>query len=116
MECKFTKKVVDERELPCYMCDLIVNIGNEINKLDTDVNSLQFVKDLKELKKLYSTLKSSHKQCVGCGLCFGGQHMAIPTKFQPGIGMLCQYCTEYFSKVGQQRFLKSMEDRNVQNV
>lgn len=74
----------------------------------------------KTLKAEFTKLNNSHKKCAGCGLCFGGNHIALEFRNVPELkGDVCQYCASDIDEHGLEEFIervkraKKEESKNI---
>ena len=63
----------------------------------------------KQAAKTYSELNKSHRRCAGCGLCFGGHHIAKPAATYKELGEVCQWCKKTIDKIGIKKFKESIK-------
>ena len=97
LNCKMVKRIPapsSEGGIPCELCDVLDNMGEKLN---------EFARTFNTLKKTFEALQKTHKRCNGCGLCFGGHHVAFP-KDVPGIGEVCQWCAQEIKDKGLETF------------
>jgi len=98
-----------EDKIPCELCALIYKLREVFSQTSKDIEELEPVIAWREMKKQLHKLEKTHHKCAGCGLCFGGSHIAWPTRNVKGLGDVCQWCTKQIDEVGLQQFMKSRE-------
>ena len=86
------------------------------NKKKNEFNDakLPFTNLLSKLARAVSIIDKGHPKCLGCGLLFGGYHIAYPTTIA-GIGEVCQWCWEDYRKYGRAVFLKRLHQVRKMN-
>jgi len=113
-KCPLTKDAHVE-DAPCDLCALIQKLGELVSKASKEVKELEPIKQFNRMKAGYNELNKTHKRCAGCGLCFGGSHIAFPY-FVNGIGRVCQWCSQDIDKKGIEAFKKSMKRQNEKEL
>lgn len=101
-KCPLKEPIATSEEgtsMPCEVCNVIKHLANVFTELEAKY---------KEIRKEYLEIKRSHWNCAGCGLCFGGKHIAIPNKIE-GLGDVCQWCKVDIDKYGLASFMKRIK-------
>lgn len=123
MNCPITKEKIglsEKGKIPCELCALVQHLhtlvleaGKEIavKKLELlkEFNSLEPVQQFEQMKTELHKLEKSHKRCAGCGLCFGGHHIAVSMRNVPEIGEVCQWCAKEIDRQGLEVFKKRIK-------
>jgi hypothetical protein len=104
-ECIINKVEIGKAEdnVPCELCALILELGKLVNETAKQIKQLEPVIAYEKMKEEFSILNKTHTKCKGCGLCFGGHHLAFPKEVD-GIGEVCQWCEEEIKKLGLKKF------------
>lgn len=109
--CPFLGKDITQLEKePCDFCQLISQIGAIVEKSGKEVRKLEPVIAYNKMQREYKKLKRTHKRCAGCGLCFGGDHIAFPG-IVPGIGEVCQWCEAEIEEGGLDEFKARLKNQ-----
>jgi hypothetical protein len=79
MECPNIKNIGPSTSgcIPCELCSIINELGKLVSETGKQVRQLEPVIAYERMKKEYLKLSNSHAHCAGCGLMFGGQHIAV---------------------------------------
>jgi hypothetical protein len=118
-----------ENNVPCGYCSLMFELQNRASNLRTEIANTELVlsikeaekliakarkqiegseasKALKEMESLSRKVNRSHMKCAGCGLCFGGKHLADNTTHVEGVGDICQWCSAELKRMGIKPWLE----------
>jgi hypothetical protein len=98
----------EENKIPCEYCATIKGLGELVSKAREEIKKLEAVIAFEKMKKEYSKLSRSHDHCAGCGLLFGGYHIAKKMQYIRGIGNVCQWCFQDIEKQGVEEFKERM--------
>jgi len=93
----------------CELCILIKDLGKLVDETAKQIKKLEPVIAFERMKKEYGKLRKTHHVCAGCGLCFGGHHIAFPAKIVPKVGGVCQWCAAEINKNGLTAFKKRLK-------
>jgi hypothetical protein len=102
----------------CELCSALQTMSKKMIEMEKEYNRLPAVIEFKRLQKEFSELDKSHRKCAGCGLCFGGAHLAEVFSRHGGKDY-CQYCTVKIKKIGitafvaEQNIYNSEDDSNI---
>jgi len=90
----------------CELCSAMITLSKRMNDLSVEFNNSPMVREYKKIREDYNILENSHRKCDGCGICFGGYHIA--KKFLTiDKKSYCQYCVVDIKKNG----IKSFNER-----
>jgi hypothetical protein len=92
-----------------YPCDLCLQLGvmrEAIVKMNKEYEHSDAMKSYNRALAILRELEKTHIKCAGCGLCFGGLHIATKMQTVPALGPVCQYCAKEIEKYGLSEFLK----------
>jgi hypothetical protein len=108
--------------IPCELCLVLDTMDKSLNALLKKINTSEAViyrdklnimiresKAMKDYKAAVAThlrLSKSHKKCKGCGMCFGGEHLAFVFTNLPGFGDICEWCANELKENGRQAFIE----------
>ena len=90
----------------CEICAAIKQLGEIVDRTKHAIDESETIKAYQEMLKEYKKINSAHKTCVGCGLCFGGNHLAFPAYTSTDGKQFCQYCAAGIKKRGYNVFMK----------
>jgi hypothetical protein len=110
-------KIAEVKEkLPCELCDLIVELRKIVSQTGADIKQLAPVIAYEAMKKDMAKIEKMHKKCAGCGLCFGGEHIAMK-RYVANIGYVCQWCEKEIETRGINDFIKrkKIQDREAKH-
>jgi len=98
-----------QEDNPCELCALIYSLSSVVDESKRELEDTKVMKAFRRMEATLKELKKSHKVCAGCGLCFGGFHIAAETKNIKGLGIVCQWCADEIEKQGLKIFLERMK-------
>jgi Fe-S-cluster-containing dehydrogenase component len=89
---------------------MIQKLATTVEATKKDIEALESVKAYREMYWDMKELRASHKTCPGCGMCFGGHHLAVPFKHYKDIGYVCEWCADSIKKEGITAFNKRRKE------
>lgn len=98
----------EDGKTPCELCAIIDSLRILIAETAKEVKQLEPVKAYARMRMEFLKLQQTHKKCPGCGLCFGGFHIALPV-YVEGIGDVCQWCAKDIKQVGLEKFMRKLK-------
>ena len=98
----------EEDKFPCELCSIIEDLKIIVGEAAKEVKQSELVKTYERMKKEYRKLLKTHRKCPGCGLCFGGFHLAFP-HYEKGIGNVCQWCAKDIADNGIEKFKEKLK-------
>jgi hypothetical protein len=110
--CKIVNNIGEgsEGKNPCEICSAIVKLGEIVNQTKKEIGLLEPVKAYQRMLVEYKKLSNSHLKCVGCGLCFGGHHIAKTFRYIKELkGDVCQWCAIDIDKNGLELFIQRVK-------
>ena len=110
-ECPKIQRIItglaSEGKAPCELCAIIDALRKVVASATKQINTSEAVKAWKQMQKEFQKIHANHWVCAGCGLCFGGKHLAEPVKFVKDLGHVCRWCDSEIKEWGLEKFLAS---------